>query len=82
MYSLPSLGNCGIKLVVAFGDKCSMTVIVLSVVLTNADPETSKCFGGPFGQFISKYLLGYDMMIIASFKNLLHPTQGTHNFIS
>lgn len=41
-----------------------------------ADPENTTCFGGEFGQFITKYFLGYEMMIIASFKNLLPQIQG------
>lgn len=40
------------------------------------DPSQSTCFGGPFGQFLTKYFLGYDMMIIASFKHLLPPNLG------
>ena len=40
------------------------------------DPENNTCFGGGFGRFITKYILGYEMMIIASFKNLLPASQG------
>lgn len=39
--------------------------------LSSTDPENTTCFGGPFGRFISRYFLGYEMMVIASFKNLL-----------
>ncbi|CAI8025541.1 Membralin [Geodia barretti] len=41
------------------------------------DPENNTCFGGGFGRFITKYILGYEMMIIASFKNLLPASQGS-----
>ncbi len=40
------------------------------------DPEQVTCFGGSFGQFLSKYFLGYDMMVISSFKGLLPPGHG------
>ena len=42
----------------------------------NIDPEQARCFGGPFGKFLSKYFLGYDMMIITSFKTLLPTGHG------
>lgn len=53
---------------------CLCDVPVYFVVLV--DPENSTCFGGSFGQFITKYFIGYDMMIIGSFKNLLPLVQG------
>ena len=51
------------------------------------DPDQSSCFGGPFGNFLTKYFIGYDIMVIASFKNLLpegmgkyvYSLQGTQN---
>lgn len=45
-------------------------------ILQSLDPENTTCFGGKFGRFITKYMLGYEMMIIASFKNLLPAIQG------
>ena len=51
-------------------------IYVLLYVLVHADPENTTCFGEEFGQFITKYFLGYEMMIIASFKNLLPQIQG------
>ena len=45
-------------------------------IVCSSDPESTICFGGPFGHFITKYFLGYDMMVIASFKNLLPLIQG------
>lgn len=59
---------------------CSSCFLVLNVYMACSsfalDPENSTCFGGQFGYFISKYLLGYEMMIIASFKDLLPAGQG------
>lgn len=40
------------------------------------DPDMITCFGGSFGQFITKYFLGYDMMVISSFKGLLPSNHG------
>ena len=52
--------------------------VVMNSVLKCIGPENATCFGGQFGQFITKYFLGYDMMIIASFKNLLPLVQGEY----
>ena len=35
------------------------------------DPDKTNCFGGRFGKVLTKYFLGYEVMIISSFKNLL-----------
>ena len=40
------------------------------------DPHKSSCFGGPFGQLLTEYFLGYDMMVISSFKDLLPSNLG------
>lgn len=45
-----------------------------------ADPSKVTCFGGPFGQFLTEYFLGYDMMVISSFKSLLPSNRGKELF--
>lgn len=47
-----------------------------SVLYYHVDPNKSTCFGGPFGQFLTEYFLGYDMMVISSFKGLLPSNRG------
>ncbi len=42
------------------------------------DPNETDCFGGWFGNVLTKYILGYDMMIISSFKNLLPEKVGAY----
>ena len=41
-----------------------------------ADPSKNTCFGGSFGKFLTKYFLGYEMMVISSFKDLMPQTYG------
>ena len=55
---------------------CCVFLTYLLEFLQSLDPENTTCFGGKFGRFITKYMLGYEMMIIASFKNLLPAIQG------
>ena len=41
------------------------------MVPPTTDPDKTDCFGGRFGNVLTKYFLGYEVMIISSFKNLL-----------
>lgn len=40
------------------------------------DPSKNTCFGGGFGQFLTQHFLGYDMMVISSFRGLLPSNRG------
>ncbi len=60
----------------------SLTHSYVNIVYNYActDPKETDCFGGWFGSFLTKYFLGYDMMIISSFKNLLPEKVGMSSY--